>query len=176
MRKVCIIVFLISIIILSCVGCGLTQTANAEYLRIHIRANSNAQNEQSIKYAVSNKVVEFLTPIVAECNSKQRAMELLENNLNNIESVANTVLRENGYSYVANAYLCEEKFPTRVYNGFTLESGIYDALIIELGSGKGQNWWCVLYPPLCFTENVAGYHYKSKILEIINDFLNKGKN
>ena len=176
MKKVCIIVFLISIIILSCVGCasfgGSSQT---EYLRIHIRANSNDQAEQSIKYAVSNKVVEFLTPIVAECDSKQKAIELLTNNLNNIESVANKVLSDGGFNYSARAKLCEEKFPTRVYNGFTLECGIYDALIIELGSGLGENWWCVVYPPLCFTDSVAGYRYKSKILEIINDFLNKGK-
>ena len=150
------------------------QTLQEQYLRIHIRANSNTEQEQSVKYLVSSKVVDFLTPIVAECNTKQQAESAILDNLYNIECVCNQVLAEQGYSYKASARLDNECFPTRVYNGYTLESGFYDALIIELGSGKGENWWCVVYPPLCFKES-AGYIYKSKILCIINDFFNKGE-
>ena len=80
------------------------------------------------------------------------------------------------FNYSAKASVKKEKFPTRVYQGVQLESGIYDALIIELGSGKGDNWWCVVYPPLCFTGENVKYSYKSKILQIIRSFYDKEKN
>lgn len=89
--------------------------------------------------------------------------------------------RENGgrspggerFSYRSKASVREEEFPTRVYEDLTLDAGYYDALILELGSGKGDNWWCVVYPPLCFTGGECGYVYKSKILEIIESFKKK---
>ena len=74
------------------------------------------------------------------------------------------------YVYKSRAVLREELFPTRTYDNLTLESGFYDALIVELGEGKGDNWWCVVYPPLCFVESGHGYVYKSKIVEIIKNF------
>ena len=90
--------------------------------------------------------------------------------LGEIERVAARVLRENGFSYGARASLRREQFPTRVYADATLEAGEYDALILELGSGKGDNWWCVVYPPLCFTSGNGNVVYKSKIAEIIKRF------
>ena len=65
-----------------------------------------------------------------------------------------------------------ELFPTRVYNGLTVDSGYYDALIIYLGEGVGDNWWCVIFPPLCFVGR-GNYVYRSKIKSVIDDFLNK---
>lgn len=174
MRKLCIILFLLFIITLSGVGCFYSGQATSEqYLRIHIRADSNDEQAQSIKYEVSKKVVDYLTPLVSECVTKEDAITMLEDNLNNIEKVCNGVLKSGGYDYVATARIDNECFPTRVYDSLTLEHGYYDALIINLGSGKGNNWWCVVYPPLCFKDSGAGYVYKSKILCIINDFLSK---
>ena len=66
--------------------------------------------------------------------------------------------------------MCEERFPTRVYEGVTLAAGVYDALILELGSGEGDNWWCVVYPPLCFTGGSVNVVYRSKIAQIIRQF------
>ncbi len=142
---------------------------NAAYLRIHIRADSNEEAAQAVKYQVRDEVVALLTPIVSECRKKAEAMEAVQKNLPAVERAAEKVLRENGFSYGARASLRREEFPTRVYDGVTLTAGVYDALILELGSGKGDNWWCVVYPPLCFTsgENVI---YRSKIAEIIREF------
>ncbi|MDE7301218.1 MAG: stage II sporulation protein R, partial [Clostridia bacterium] len=67
----------------------------------------------------------------------------------------------------------EEKFPTRVYGDLTLDEGVYDALIVELGTGTGDNWWCVIYPPLCFTAANSDVEYRSIIYDIINKFFNK---
>ena len=146
------------------------ESEKASYLRVHIRADSNEAEAQAVKYKVRDKVVEFLTPAVAECESKAEAMQKIGNLLGEIEDVAEEVLRESGFSYGAKASLKQENFPTRVYENLTLEAGVYDALILELGSGKGDNWWCVVYPPLCFASGNGNIVYKSKIAEIIRRF------
>lgn len=174
MKKICISFAMITIIILSLAGVTIEKTAyKTEYLRIHVRANSNLIEEQQVKYKVKDAVVEYLTPFIAECNTKQKAQKMLLDNLSQIETVANNVLTSNGFNYKAKASVRREEFPTRVYENVTLSAGIYEALILELGSGLGDNWWCVVYPPLCFTGEGAGYVYKSKILQIINRFFNK---
>ncbi len=177
MKKFCISFLGILIICLSIIGIFATdkQTVNTEYLRLHVRANSNEVIDQEVKYQVKDAVVEFLTPVVAECTTKDKAEKLLSKNLPNIERVCDQVLKKEGFNYTSKASLKEEEFPLREYDGVTLEEGIYKALIIELGSGEGNNWWCVVYPPLCFTGEGTGYVYKSKILQIIDDFFNNTK-
>lgn len=171
--------FIVLVIILSAfsiVGCGAKEEDNlaCDYLRIHIRANSNSMDDQNVKYLVKDSVVEYLTPIIAECNDKQEMIIKVQINLVNIEKIADQVLKENGFDYTSNAYINEEYFPTRTYGEYTLEADVYDAIIVELGTGTGNNWWCVVYPPLCFVNanetTTQGFRYKSKILEIIKDF------
>lgn len=190
MKRVCII-FLLSIIIsLTALGFSgvftmnantnttadlqTAQTAqNAQYLRMHIRADSNADEAQAVKYAVRDKIVEYLTPLVAGYATQSEAVAGVKENLDGIKRVADDALRANGYAYSARASVKREYFPTRVYEGYTLSAGEYTALIVELGAGLGDNWWCVIYPPLCFTapagKNIV---YKSKILEIIRRWKN----
>lgn len=199
MKNVCII-FLLSIIIsLTVLGLGgfgsqsLQYTQNGEgryelnlsssaqnnpaqamkngYLRIHIRADSNDAAAQAVKYVVRDRLVEYLTPLVAEYHDKKAAMNGVRAHLGEIAAVATDTLAQKGFAYEATAELTVESFPTRVYGEYTLPAGEYTALIVRLGSGLGDNWWCVVYPPLCFAaptgENVI---YKSKILEIIKNF------
>ena len=185
MKRVCII-FLLSIIIslTALGGCGAftkrtsQNTALAEqYLRIHIRAHSNEHSAQSVKYIVRDRVVDYLTPLVANYQTQAQALTGIQDRLGEIERVAKTALLAQGYDYGASAKITKEQFPTRVYDGYTLPAGEYTALILSLGQGKGDNWWCVVYPPLCFTESgLSGYVYRSKIYDIINDFFNKEKN
>lgn len=148
---------------------GAPKPENSEYLRIHIRANSNAVIDQNVKYAVKDAVVDFMIPLLSTCETKQQSIKVVELNLKNIETVAENVLRLNGFSYCANARICNEEFPTRNYGDLTLEQGFYDALILELGEGTGDNWWCVVYPPLCFVNGSSTVNvYKSRIIEILN--------
>lgn len=151
---------------------GNAQSGN-DYLRIHVRANSNDQVDQDIKYIVKDEVVKFITPYVAECVDKQTAMSVMSGLLTEIESVCDRTLAAHGFNYTARAQVRAENFPTRVYGDLTLEQGVYDALIVELGSGTGDNWWCVIYPPLCFTAASADVEYRSAIYEIIQKFINK---
>ena len=122
---------------------------------------------------VKDELVKYLTPILAQADTKEMAMSLVKENMDNISRVAGLVLQKEGYTYGANAKLKSEYFPLRCYDDVVLESGEYDSLIVELGSGTGNNWWCVVYPPLCFVateDDREGITYRSKILDIINRF------
>lgn len=173
MKKICITLLLIFIISLTVAVSFNKSTLSAEYLRIHIRANSNSQIDQSVKYEIKDELVNYLTPYIANCNSKTEAINLLNEKRLTLISLTNKVLERKGLDYLSNVVIRNEKFPTRVYGEFTLEEGFYDAVIVELGKAKGDNWWCVVYPPLCFTVNDCGVKYKSKILEIIKEFREK---
>ncbi len=176
MKKFCISLALLSIITLTIIaGCNINQDS-AKYLRIHIRANSNSQIDQQVKYSVKESIVAYLTPIVAGCNDLDSAINAVNDNKLELEKVADKVLKENGFDYKSSVVVRNELFPTRVYDGFTLKEGFYDALIVNLGNAQGDNWWCVVYPPLCFTGSKTPVRYKSKILEIIKEFENKENN
>jgi stage II sporulation protein R len=175
MKNLCITLLLISIITLTAIGLTLPKKPiNEEYLRIHVRANSNLEQDQEVKYLVKDAVVELLTPYIAECDTKKKAENTLKNLIPQIEKRAKEILEENGFTYNAKASIKRENFPTRVYGTLTLEQGFYDALILSLGNAEGDNWWCVVYPPLCFVGE-GNVEYKSKIYQIVKDFLDKYK-
>lgn len=150
------------------------EKVNSEYLRIHIRANSNSEQDQEVKYKVKEGVVDALIPLICEAQTKDEATEIINKNMKYIEKVADEILKKEGFDYTSKGMVKNEEFPTRVYEDLILEEGYYDALILNLGSGKGDNWWCVVYPPLCFlsTNNSTNYVYISKIWEIINSVTN----
>ena len=140
---------------------------NTQYLRIHIRANSNSREDQDVKYAVKDAVVEYLTPQLEEADSMSQALDIVQKNLPALNELCSSVLLSEGFSYGASARTCREQFPARTYGSLTLSDGVYDALIIELGSGSGDNWWCVVFPPLCFVSAEDGdFAYKSLIAEL----------
>ena len=171
MKGICITFLILSIIALSVIGFYTEeQTANVEYLRIHIRADSNNQEDQAIKYSVKDEIVDYLAPKIAVCKSYEDAENMLKESLSDIEKVCDRVLEEKGFDYKSKASIKIEEFPTRAYQNVILDAGIYRALIINLGSGKGDNWWCVAYPPLCFTQGNYPYEYKSLIIDAIRKF------
>jgi len=146
-----------------------TQVQNGQILRIHIRANSNSEVDQNMKYQVKDALVEALIPLLAYCESKQEAYVCLNQNLKNIETIVNNTLKSKNFDYKGSVVLKEEYFPTRSYENTTLPSGNYSALVVGLGDASGDNWWCLVYPPLCFINgSVKVSAYKSRIIEIIN--------
>ncbi|MBE5748229.1 MAG: stage II sporulation protein R [Clostridiales bacterium] len=170
MKKL-IILLLIAILFFGMVGCS--SFDDKDCLRIHIRANSNQQVDQNVKYMVKDAVVEYLSPLLADATDKNKAKQIVTANCEQICMVANNVLQKNGFNYKSSAKVTKEIFPTRAYGGFVLENGEYDALILNLGNGSGDNWWCVVYPPLCFVDGeMTGGKlvYKSKLQEIIQKY------
>ena len=172
MKKLCILFALLPIL-LAAVLIGVQRPAAEQtaYLRLHVRANSDEAEDQSVKYAVKEAVVAYLAPLAAECGSKEEALQLLRGELGAVEAAAEAALQENGFFYGARASLRQEEFPARVYEGVTLEAGVYDALTVERGTGEGANWWCVIYPPLCFAGDAAvDVEVRSKLWEIVQKF------
>lgn len=146
---------------------------NENIVRIHIRANSNSEEDQSIKLKVRDNIITYITPLISDCKNSREVKNVLENNLQNIKECADSVLESNGFEYVSSPKITNEFFPSRKYEDQVYDSGYYDALIINLGSGIGNNWWCVAYPPLCFVGEDMGsetIQYKSKLMEMINNF------
>lgn len=178
MKKFCITFSVLIIIIATAVYFGLSGAAateevgRTEYFRIHVRANSNDDVDQAVKYEIKDEVVGFLTPYAAQCRDKQTAEGIISSLIPQIEDICDRTLAKKGFLYRSRARVCSEQFPTRVYGDLTLDAGVYDALIIELGEGVGDNWWCVIYPPLCFTSGNADVHYRSLIYDIIHKFFN----
>ena len=166
---VCIISVFILGVLMACAPL-FTQENQTEYLRIHIRANSNSVDDQRVKYLVKDAIVESLIPLLSEAKTKEEAKYIIENNISYLNAVADAVLESEGFDYQGKTRIATEKFPTRVYDDITLPAGEYEAVILDLGSGEGDNWWCLVYPAFCFTksENSTNYVYISKIWEIIN--------
>lgn len=167
------IAILLFVALVATVILNASPSAESDVIRIHIRANDDGTRAQQIKYQVKDAVVEYLTPVLAECQTSAEANRAVSASLDQIVAVANAVLDENTVNYRASARFCQEKFPTRAYGDTVLAEGVYQSLIVELGEGDGQNWWCVLYPPLCFVPSDVGggkVVYKSKILEIIDNY------
>ena len=147
------------------------ETLQANCIRIHIRANSNGDEDQGVKLKVRDAVTSYLTGALEGCKSKSDAMSRLENNKQKLIEIANSTLYQHGFTYKSRVRLTNEYFPERNYDGYVFPEGKYDALILELGTGKGDNWWCVAFPPLCFVpagNNGEKIVYKSWIKEMLN--------
>ena len=161
-----------------CVGIfvfGGQKPQTEEYMRIHVVANSNSNFDQNVKYVVKDAVVEFLIPYLSEAKTKQEALEIISNNQNLLQQVANTALEREGANYGAQVQITSEDMPTRAYGDLVLEEGVYDVVQISLGQAKGDNWWCVVFPAVCFvnSSNPKNVEYISKIWEIIHDVTKK---
>ncbi|MDU2065817.1 MAG: stage II sporulation protein R [Sporomusaceae bacterium] len=124
-------------------------------VRLHILANSNSQEDQAIKYKVRNAVVTYLTEKLATAVTKADAERIIAQNEPEILAVANQVLQEESVDYSASLQQGNFAFPARTYGTLLFPAGDYDAVRILLGSGQGQNWWCVLFPPLCLIDGLA---------------------
>ena len=124
-------------------------------IRLHILAEDNSESAQKVKLMVRDAILDECGDLFAEDGNIVSASETVESNLPKIEEIANRVLSENGMDYKAVCEWGTEEYPTRVYENLTLPSGTYRSLRINLGKAEGNNWWCVLFPPLC-TKASAG--------------------
>ncbi len=125
-------------------------------LRYHVVANSDSDEDQAVKLKVKEAVLNQLEDKLFGVEDVVQAKAIVEENRKLIEDTANTVLKEENMDYTATMRLGEEYFPTKIYGDLTLPPGEYDALIIELGNAEGKNWWCVLFPTLCFVDSTYG--------------------
>ena len=128
-----------------------------EIVRFHCIANSDSDEDQAVKLKVKEAVVALLKEQMDQVDSKKQAEEVLSTNMDLIEKEAIRVLRENGFSYGVNVSLEDTQFPIKVYGDVVLPAGIYEALCVRLGEAEGKNWWCIVFPTLCFVDCTYGY-------------------
>ena len=167
-------------------------------LRLHVVANSDSEEDQSLKLKVRDAILNNSEELFSECKTRDNAIEKVYENIDKIEAIAYSVIFAEGYDYPVSVIFGEENYPTKNYESFCFPSGEYLSLRIVIGDGSGQNWWCVLYPPMCvsaasekkpsdafvsvglnkdqygiITENDnTAYKIRFKLLEVIEDSLN----
>ena len=153
------LLFLISVLTL---GLALTITyarnigddISKSVLRLHIIANSNTDTDQNLKLKVRDRIIADAKNLFLDCHSLEQSIEIANTNIQYIKQIVEDEISKQGFEYLAEVSVGEVAFPTKTYGNITLPSGKYTALCIKIGEAKGQNWWCVMYPPLCFTDGV----------------------
>ena len=132
-----------------------TDISNSVF-RLHVIANSNSDEDQALKYKVRDNLLNYMNNICSDCSSKEEAINLVTLHQDEFKQVALDTIKNEGYSYDVKINIGNFEFPTKHYGDISLPSGYYDALRVEIGEAKGQNWWCVMFPPLCFTDVTSG--------------------
>jgi stage II sporulation protein R len=123
---------------------------SSKLIRLHVVPNSDSEADQALKAAVRDRVLEITQPLLKGVRDRGRAQEVLEAYLEAIKEAAEETVLQHGFNYPVTASLGMESLPTRTYDTFALPAGEYLSLRVTIGEGDGSNWWCVVYPPLCF--------------------------
>ncbi len=121
-------------------------------IRFHVIANSDTEEDQNLKLKVRDRVIEALSGKLSGVTSLEEAEIELEKNIEYVNKIAKEVIEENNYTYEVNTMLSYENFPDKVYGDCVFPQGNYEAFRVIIGEGKGQNWWCVMFPSLCFVD------------------------
>lgn len=166
MKKFVNIIFAILVLII--IGeCGLQYYTNkkvdkeiesisSKIIRFHVLANSDKESDQKLKLKVKDEVIKFISPKLKDSKSIDESRNILKKYDKEIKDIAGSVIKKNGYNYAVSTSLAKENFPVKVYGNITLPQGKYEAYRILIGDAEGQNWWCVMFPPLCFVDVTKG--------------------
>ena len=166
-----------------------------QVVRLHVIANSDSEEDQSLKLLVRDAILERTNLLLAGTASKDEARSIIEGNMQELQQIAKSVIAKNGYSYPVSIEFGEEEYPTKTYESCAFPAGEYLSLRINIGAAEGKNWWCVLFPPLCLSaatdkdaftsvgitdsqyqiiteSNKPKYKIKFKILESFSEIVN----
>lgn len=130
----------------------LQQGISEKILRFHVVANSDSEEDQTLKLKVKEAVVAYISPMLERSTCVEESQMILEGKQQEILALAEQIIAENGYNYPVSVGFENTYFPTKTYGTYTFPPGNYDAFMIRIGTSEGKNWWCVLYPPLCFVD------------------------
>lgn len=144
-----------------------------ESIRLRVVANSNSEYDQAIKKEVATSLQNQMVNIIGENDNIEEVKEKISNNINIIDNKINNIFNNKKYKLNYNINLGLNYFPKKEYNGVTYSEGYYESLMVTIGNGEGDNWWCVLFPPLCAieVEESSNIEYKSLIKEIIDKYV-----
>ena len=125
-------------------------------VRLHVLANSNSEEDQAVKLEVRDAILQVTVPLLQNCQTREEAVLLLEENRTILTEAARSVLREHGFDDAVSIEMGLESYPTRTYDSLCFPAGEYVSMRVSLGQGEGQNWWCCLFPPLCLDAATVG--------------------
>lgn len=184
-----ILMILFSVLIFAVMPTEAEGAIYEDTVRLHILANSDGEADQSLKLEIRDKILEKYGALLSECKTKEEAEAVAENLTEDIRRDCEGWIKEYGYGYSATVEVGTEWYGTREYESFTLPSGYYTSVRVVLGEGEGQNWWCVMFPPMCldiatesspsYTESedsmirLGEYSVKFKILEAVSEVIAK---
>lgn len=140
--------------------------------RLHVIANSDTKEDQALKLKVRDQLLNYMNSLTEDCTSKEEVIEIAKIHEADFQKIAKEVIEENGFDYEVTAKIGTSDFPTKYYGDIALPAGTYDALKVEIGKAEGQNWWCVMFPPLCFVDVSTGIvpeESKEEMKESLND-------
>lgn len=159
LKFILILIFLLSIYIYFSALSYVNATSNDlknNLFRLHVIANSDSKEDQNLKYIVRDNLLDYMNSLCANCSTKEEAISIAKEHINDFEKIATNTIIEHGYSYNISVEIGNFEFPTKQYGDISLPAGYYDALRVKIGEAKGQNWWCVMFPPLCFVDVTSG--------------------
>lgn len=159
LKMICILAFLLFIYTTICAisyAKSVSEDLENSVFRLHVIANSDSKEDQNLKYIVRDKLLQYMNSYLSNTSTKEDAIKIANEHLDEFKQVAINTIKEQGYSYNVNVKVGNFEFPTKTYGDISLPAGFYDALRVEIGEAKGQNWWCVMFPPLCFIDVSSG--------------------
>lgn len=145
----------------------LQESVAEKVLRFHVRANSDTVFDQQLKLKARDEVLAYLAPMLTGAEGLEETKAIIQENFLEIQDKVREVSRIWGKDYEARVYFTKEYFPARVYGNVTLPPGEYQALRIDIGEAKGKNWWCILYPTMCFVESTHARCEDSELTQVL---------
>lgn len=168
--KILLISLLIFIISISIVYTKSLENNNEAYknklIRLHVVANSDSKEDQDLKFKVRDEIIAQMNKKLENSSSIDTTRKIVNENIDQIKYIAQKEIESNNKEYEVTVALDRFNFPTKSYGNFTLPAGEYQALKVVIGEGKGQNWWCVMFPPLCFIDITNGITNNKTIEEL----------
>ena len=141
-------------------------------IRFHVIAKSDSDQDQNLKLKVRDAIIDYLQPKLLESENIEESELIIKKEYSELEKISKNIILENGYNYDIQVGIDYSKFPTKQYSNVILPSGEYKALRVIIGEGKGKNWWCVMFPPLCFVDEQKGIIDKDtddKLREVLTE-------
>lgn len=132
------------------------ENISEKLIRFHVLANSNTDVDQELKMKVKDEVLKYISPMLEKSESLEESREILKKEDKNIINIAEEFIKKEGFNYSVETTLTRENFPVKEYGNIVLPQGEYEAYRILIGNGQGENWWCVMFPPLCFVDITKG--------------------
>lgn len=158
-KCILILMVLFTLYIFLCASSYATQVTEdiaESVFRLHVIANSDSKEDQDLKYLVRDELLQYMNTLAKDATSKEEVIQIANAHKQDFNQIAKDTILSQGYDYDVNVKIGNFTFPSKTYGDITLPAGDYDALRIEIGQAQGQNWWCVMFPPLCFVDVSSG--------------------